>query len=69
MKNDVNSINIAPVLINSACLRMMGIAMLPTVDAPVKNLAASTHLSYQNPTKGRKLHHLDMLPRQEQRPI
>lgn len=44
MKKDVNSMNIAPVPIKSACLRMMGMAMLPTADAPVKNLAASIHL-------------------------
>lgn len=41
MKNDTNSMNIAPVWIRSACLRIMGMAMLPTADAPVKNLAAS----------------------------
>lgn len=40
MKKDVNSINMAPVSIRWACLRIAGIAMLPTADAPVKNLAA-----------------------------
>lgn len=44
MKNDVNSMNIAPVSIICACLRMMGMARLPTADAPVKNLAASIQL-------------------------
>lgn len=43
MKNDVNSISIAPVSIIPACLNMIGIARLPTVDAPVKNFAASIH--------------------------
>lgn len=33
----------APVSIRLACLRIIGIAMLPTADAPVKNLAASIH--------------------------
>ncbi|KAL9672280.1 hypothetical protein QQ045_028530 [Rhodiola kirilowii] len=47
MKNDVNSINMAPVPIKPACLRMMGMAMLPTADAPVKNLAAFIHLQYE----------------------
>lgn len=41
MKNDVNSMNIAPVSIISACLSMMGMAILPTAEAPVINLAAS----------------------------
>lgn len=40
MKNEVNSINMAPVSIIWACLRIAGIAMLPTADAPVKNFAA-----------------------------
>lgn len=44
MKKDVNSISIAPVSIIPACLNMIGIARLPTVDAPVKNFAASIHL-------------------------
>lgn len=39
----MNSINIAPVLIRCACLRIIGIAKLPTVDAPVRNFAASIH--------------------------
>uniref|UniRef100_A0A1J3JLE6 Uncharacterized protein n=2 Tax=Noccaea caerulescens TaxID=107243 RepID=A0A1J3JLE6_NOCCA len=43
MKKDVNSMSIAPVSIICACLNMIGIARLPTVDAPVKNLAASIH--------------------------
>lgn len=36
--------NIAPVEIIWACFRIIGIARLPTADAPVKNLAASIHL-------------------------
>ncbi|THU49299.1 hypothetical protein C4D60_Mb06t08090 [Musa balbisiana] len=44
MKKDVNSINMAPVSIRWACLRIAGIAMLPTADAPVKNLAALIQL-------------------------
>ena len=48
MKNDVNSISIAPVSIIPACLKMIGIARLPTVDAPVKNFAASIHLRFTN---------------------
>ena len=43
MKNDVNSMSIAPVSIICACLKMIGIARLPTVDAPVKNFTASIH--------------------------
>lgn len=44
MKKDVNSINMAPVSIRWACLRIAGIAMLPIADAPVKNLAALIQL-------------------------
>jgi len=44
MKKEVNSMNIAPVSIKWACLRITGIAMLPTVDAPVRNLAAFIQL-------------------------
>lgn len=41
----MNSISIAPVPMKSACLRMIGTAKLPTVDAPVRNFAASIHPS------------------------
>lgn len=44
MKKDVNSISIAPVSIKLACLKIAGIAMLPTAEAPVKNLAALIQL-------------------------
>lgn len=44
MKKETNSMNMAPVSIIWACLRMIGIAKLPTVEAPVKNLAAPIHL-------------------------
>lgn len=44
IKKETNSINIAPVLMKSACLRIIGIAKLPTSDAPVKNFAAFIHL-------------------------
>lgn len=44
MKKEVNSMNIAPLPIKPACLRIMGMAILPTADAPVKNLAASIQL-------------------------
>lgn len=44
MKKEVNSMNIAPVPIKPACLRIMGMATLPTADAPVRNLAASIQL-------------------------
>ncbi|KAD3336332.1 hypothetical protein E3N88_31851 [Mikania micrantha] len=37
MKNDINSISIAPVLIKCACLKMMGMAMLPTAEAPASD--------------------------------
>lgn len=43
MKNDVNSINMAPDPIRFACRRIAGMAMLPTAEAPVKNFAISTH--------------------------
>lgn len=43
MKKETNSMNMAPVSIIWACLRIIGIAKLPTVDAPVKNLAAPIH--------------------------
>lgn len=41
IKKDVNSISMAGVSIRCACLRIAGMAMLPTADAPVKNFAAS----------------------------
>jgi len=44
MKKDVNSINMAPVSIRPACLRIAGIARLPMADAPVRNFAALIHL-------------------------
>jgi len=43
MKKDVNSMNMAPVSIRPACLRIAGIARLPMADAPVRNLAALIH--------------------------
>jgi hypothetical protein len=43
MKKDVNSMNMAPVSIRPACLRIAGIAMLPMADAPVRNFAALNH--------------------------
>jgi len=43
MKKDVNSINMAPVSIRPACLRIAGIARLPMADAPVRNFAALIH--------------------------
>lgn len=36
--------NMAPVPIKPAWRRIMGMAMLPTADAPVKNLAPLIHL-------------------------
>ena len=36
-----NLIHIAPIPSKSACLKILGIAMLPTDEAPVKNFAAS----------------------------
>jgi hypothetical protein len=44
MKKDVNSMNMAPVSIRPACLRIAGMARLPMADAPVRNLAALIHL-------------------------
>jgi len=44
MEQEVNSMNMAPVSIKWACVRITGIAMLPTVDAPVRNLAAFVQL-------------------------
>lgn len=43
MKKDVNSMNMAPVSIRPACLRIAGIARLPMADAPVRNFAALSH--------------------------
>jgi hypothetical protein len=43
MKKDVNSMNMAPVSIRPACLRIAGIARLPMADAPVRNFAALIH--------------------------
>lgn len=63
MKKDVNSMNIAPVPIKSACLRMMGMAMLPTADAPVKNLAASIHLH------GKQSQNLNQMTKKEEHEI
>uniref|UniRef100_A0A7C9DSE3 Uncharacterized protein n=1 Tax=Opuntia streptacantha TaxID=393608 RepID=A0A7C9DSE3_OPUST len=40
---EVNSMTMAPVSIRLACLRIIGIATLPTADAPVRNFAASIH--------------------------
>jgi len=47
-KNEESSIARAPQLITPQCFNMAGMAMLPTVDAPLKNLLAFTQL----------LHHL-----------
>lgn len=44
MKKDVNSMNMAPVSIRPACLRMAGIARLPMADMPVRNFATFIHL-------------------------
>lgn len=49
MKKDVNSMNMAPVSIKPACLRIAGIARLPMADAPVKNFAALIHLKLLPP--------------------
>jgi len=49
MKKDVNSMNIAPVSIRPACLRIAGIARLPMADAPVRNFAAFIHLKLLPP--------------------
>lgn len=51
MKNEVNSMNMAPVPIKSACLSMMGMARLPTADAPVRNFAASIQLRGESKSK------------------
>lgn len=44
MKKEANSMNMAPISIRLACLRIAGMAMLPTTDAPVRNFAASIQL-------------------------
>jgi hypothetical protein len=44
MKKDENSIARAPQLITPACFNMAGMARLPIVEAPVKNLVAFTQL-------------------------
>jgi hypothetical protein len=44
MKKDANSMNMAPVSIRPACLRIAGMARLPMADAPVRNFAALIHL-------------------------
>lgn len=43
-KNDESSIVRAPQLMTPACFRIAGIAMLPTAEAPVKNLVALAQL-------------------------
>lgn len=43
----MNSIHIAPAVIRSACRKIAGIAMLPTEEKPVRNLAASSQLFIQ----------------------
>lgn len=53
MKKDVNSMNMAPVSIRPACLRIAGIARLPMADAPVRNFAALIHLRLLPP-----VHHI-----------
>jgi len=49
-ENEESSIARAPQLITPECFNMAGMAMLPTADAPLKNLIAFTqllhHLSY-----------------------
>jgi hypothetical protein len=49
MKKDVNSMNMAPVSIRPACLRIAGMARLPMADAPVRNFAALIHLKNEKP--------------------
>lgn len=44
MKKDENSIARAPQPITPECFNMTGMAMLPTVETPVKNLVAFTQL-------------------------
>lgn len=43
-KRDEISIANAPHVITPACFKIIGIAMLPTAEAPVRNLVASTQL-------------------------
>lgn len=43
-KKEESSMTKAPQPMIPACFRIVGIAMLPTTDAPVKNLAASNQL-------------------------
>lgn len=43
-KKDESSITRAPQQITPACFNIAGMAMLPTADAPVKNLVAFTQL-------------------------
>lgn len=55
MKKDESSIANAPQQMTPACFRITGIAMLPTTEAPVRNLVASIQLqhgiNYQNKLK------------------
>lgn len=51
--------NIAPVPIKPACLRIIGIATLPTADAPVKNLAASIQLRWTKTNAAKWVWELD----------
>ena len=59
VKKDESSIAIAPQPITPACFKMIGIAMLPTAEAPVKNLVTSAqllpHCSWK-PNKAKKIH-------------
>lgn len=43
-KKDDSSIAMAPQPITPACFKIIGIAMLPTTEAPVMNFVASTQL-------------------------
>ncbi|PKU82716.1 hypothetical protein MA16_Dca020295 [Dendrobium catenatum] len=43
-KKEESSISRAPKQIMPACFNMEGMAMLPTIDAPVRNLVISTQL-------------------------
>lgn len=46
-KNEESSIARAPQPITSACFKIVGIAMLPTTEAPVRNFVMSTHLEFR----------------------
>jgi len=54
-KNEESSIARAPQLITPACFNMAGMAMLPTADAPLKNLVAFIQLFHHSPAWIRKI--------------